>query len=500
MSPRTIDKTHVVPPPDLEGDELREILLAQRASYLVEGIPSRETRLDRIHRFTLAILERADDIVEALNADFGNRSELASLGCDVVSIVGEVEQVRNKLEEWMADQEVPGSAEAGLPTFIQSRPKGVVGVVGPWNFPVTLVAVPTIEALGAGNRVMIKMSEIPWRTAELIAEAVASRMSSDEVVVIRGGVETSTAFSDLPLDHLIFTGSPQVGARVAQAAAANLVPVTLELGGKNPVVLGLDADVAEAARRTAGMRMLNGGQVCLCPDYVFVPRQYLDEFVREFESTVREYFPQYVNHPSVVSIINDKNFDRVLSLIQDAEGKGARVVRIVPDGEEELLPNRELRRIAPTVLLDVTEDMDVAHEEIFGPVIAVWPYDSLDDVISYVNTRPSPLAAYWFGGDGPEFRVFLDRTTSGGVTRNDIGAHWTVDGAPSGGVGRSGMGAYSGKIGFDTFSHQRTVAASTRPVGSAASFLAPAAGLDATLLRGYIEEARAGIQQRLDGR
>ncbi|MEV7389675.1 aldehyde dehydrogenase family protein [Streptomyces sp. NPDC091215] len=490
---------HTVLDVDPSAEVQRRLLDVQRAAFLAEGPPALDVRLDRIDRLLACVLEHAEELCAALDADFGSRPLAASLVSDIVGPISGAQKIRQHLAEWMRDEELPGSAEAGTPAFVQIRPKGVVGVVGPWNFPVTLVVQPAIEALAAGNRVMIKFSEVAERTADVFARAVATRMAPEEVAVVRGGVATASAFSALPFDHLIFTGSPAVGARVAEAAGRNLVPVTLELGGKNPVVLGSDADLGLAAQRVGAMRLMNGGQICLCPDYVFVPRDRVEEFVAQYEQAVKGYFPTWLDNPNVVSIVDDRNYDRVTGLITDAEAKGARVVTIAPPEEAEVLPRRKGRRIAPTVLLDVTEDMAIASEEIFGPVLSVYPYDDLNEVITYVNTRPSPLAAYFFGSDGPEFREFIRRTTSGGVTRNDLAVHWGVEGAPSGGVGRSGMGAYHGKTGFLTFSHRRTVATTTSPTGLAQNILPPVGEAMAEPLRGLVAHTLADIHGRLNG-
>lgn len=475
----------------------REVLQAQRDAYLAEGPPDVEVRLDRIDRFIACVLEYSAELSSALSDDFGNRPRIANLLSDVAGVIPGITLIRDNLAEWVRDKEVPGSAAAGTPSFIQTRPKGVVGIIGPWNFPVLLVVHPAIEALAAGNRIMIKFSDIPERTADVFARAIASRMAPEEVTVVRGGIDTATAFSDLPLDHIIFTGSPTVGAIVAEAAGKNLVPVTLELGGKNPVVIGSDADIALAAERISGVRLMNGGQICLCPDYVFVPREALDEFVTEYTRSIERHFQTYLDNPGVVTIINERNFDRVTGLIDDATSKGARAVIVAPEAERALLPDRNSRRIAPTVLLDVTPDMKISSEEVFGPVIVVYTYDSLSTAFDYINSQPSPLAGYFFGSDGPEFREFITRTTSGGVTRNDLALHWGVEGAPSGGIGRSGMGAYSGKVGFDTFSHRRTITASTGKSGIAAQFLPPAGDAEADGLQAYIDGAFKEIQGRL---
>lgn len=481
---------------DASSDQLQHFLEVQRRAYLAEGRPSEAVRLDRIDRFMLGVLDHVDELAAALDLDFGSRPRLTSLIGDIATLLPAVQNVRDNLATWMKDEVVAGSAELGTPTYVQTRPKGVVGVIGPWNFPLLLVMHPTIDALAAGNRVMIKFSEIPERTAEVFARAVASRMSPDEVTVVRGGAETASAFSSLQFDHLIFTGSPGVGALVAEAAGRNLVPVTLELGGKNPVLVADDADLADAAQRIAGGRLLNGGQVCLAPDYVSVPRAQLERFVELYSDAVRGFYPTYAEHPGVVSIINERNYERITGLISDAVAKGARAVTIVPDDEVASLPDPAGRRIPPTVLLDVTSDMKVASEEIFGPVIVVHAYDELDEAIDHINAQPSPLAAYWFGSDGPDFHRFLDRSTSGGVTRNDCILHWSVEGAPSGGIGRSGTGAYSGHTGFVTFSHRRTIAENPGPAVTQ-QILPPAGDAEADAVAGYISQTRDAIAARV---
>jgi len=455
------------------ADQMREVLDAQRAAFLREGIPSADVRRSRIDRLSLAVLEHAEELAEALMADFGNRPLATSIGSDILGSLPDIEFVRAHLEEWMQDRIVDGSADAGTPTFVQSRPKGVVGVIGPWNFPISLVVVPAIEALAAGNRVMIKFSEIPSRTADAFAAAVAERLDPEEVAVVRGGPTTSAAFSELQFDHLFFTGSPGVGRRVGAAAGRNLVPVTLELGGKNPVVVAHDADVDVAAERISAARMMNGGQLCLCPDWVFVPREKVDAFVAAYRGSISRYFPTIIGNPDVVTSVNGRNFDRVVGLIDDAVAKGATAIPIAPESELASLPDATTRRIAPTILLGVTEDMDVAHEEIFGPVIAVFPYDEIAEPIAAVGAKPSPLAAYWYGADSPDFRAFVEFTTSGGLTRNDMALHFGIEGTPFGGVGQSGMGAYHGKTGFDAMSHQRTITGSELPVGVAPMSMPP---------------------------
>ncbi|MCW2778745.1 MAG: aldehyde dehydrogenase dependent [Frankiales bacterium] len=480
------------PAVNLDAGELRRLLEAQRAAFLAEGPPTVQVRRNRIDRLALAVLDHADALTAALHADFGSRPELVSLTTDLLGALPDVHLVRDSLEAWMQDEEVPAGAAQGMPTQLQVRPKGVVGVIGPWNFPVSLVFQPAVEALAAGNRVMIKFSEVASQTAAVFAEAVARAFDPAEVVVVRGGPATAAAFSSLPLDHLFFTGSTPVGRKVAAAAGANLVPVTLELGGKNPVVVGPGADLPVVAERVAAQRMLNAGQVCLCPDDVFVPTGLVDGFVAACREQLARFFPSYADDPGVVSVVDDANFARISALVDDARSKGATVH---PVGSA--LPDAGTRRLPPVVIVGVTADMAVAQEEVFGPVLVVHAYSSLDEVVDHLNARPAPLAAYWYGDDGTEYRDFLRRTTSGGVTRNDMALHHGVPGAPFGGVGASGHGAYHGRVGFETFSHRRTVTVNALPFGVAPSMMPPYSDGTLAKARGRVQSQRELFRMRL---
>ncbi|MGE0216731.1 aldehyde dehydrogenase family protein [Mycolicibacterium sp.] len=479
-------------------DDLHALWRAQKDAFLAEGAPSAEVRKNRIDRLLAAVLDAAGPLTEAANADYGNRPEHWSLKADILGVVGKLTWARDNLDEWMKPTEVDDPAAATMPTTVEVAPLGVVGVIGPWNFPVSLVVVPAAEALAAGNRVMIKFSDANPRTARAFAEAIAKYLSPHEVAVVLGGVEVSSAFAALPLDHIFFTGSPAVGKLVQRAASENLTPVTLELGGKNPVVVGHDADIDDAARRIAVSRLVNGGQVCLCPDYVFVPRAAFSSFVDALRAAFLEYYPNYSTNPGVVSVINDKNFQRISRLIEDAIDKGATAILGVDEHEAQRLPNPITRRIAPTILTGVTDDMLVAHEEVFGPVLTVLPYGDITEVIDYVAHRPSPLTAYWYGEDSADFAEFRRRTSTGGITRNDFAVHLNLPDVPFGGVGQSGMGAYHGKAGFDTFSHQRAVATSQVP-GSVALTMIPAAMTEAATesLRAAVAAALADVKARL---
>jgi coniferyl-aldehyde dehydrogenase len=329
-----------------------------------------------------------------------------------------------------------------------------------------------------------------------VQELAPRYFDSDELAVVTGGADVAEEFSNLPFDHLFFTGSPAVGALVQQAAARNLVPVTLELGGKNPVVVSPGADIRRAAARIAQGRLVNGGQVCVCPDYVFVPEDRVDAFAQVAKCTWRSMFPTIVDNPDYCASVNAANFTRVVGLIEDARDKGARVDAVCPAGEP--LPDALSRKIAPTLVRDVADDMRLADEEIFGPVLVVRGYRRLTDAVDYINRRPAPLVAYWHGPDDAEFRTFVRTTRSGGVARNDFAAQMIPSAAPFGGVGRSGMGAYHGKAGFDTFSHHRSVVGSDLPfsiTGRAAMPFTRSMRLGADLA---LRRARSRTRHRLD--
>ncbi|OHV06199.1 aldehyde dehydrogenase family protein [Mycobacterium talmoniae] len=458
---------------DVAPAELQRLLDIQRAAQAADPIPDAATRRDRIDRLVAAVLEHASELAEALDADFGGRPATTSMELDILGGLQTIAHDREQLEAWMAPTAVPAAMGGAIPTFVQNRPKGVVGIIGPWNFPVVLVFLPAVEALAAGNRVMIKFSDMTPRTGAVFARAVASRMSPDEVAVINGGLQTATAFSDLRFDHLFFTGSPKVGRLVAAAAGRNLVPVTLELGGKNPAIVAPDADIADAAARIAAARLVNSGQVCLSPDYAFVPESNKQAFIEAYQKAVLSYLPTFLDNPDVVSIINDANYARVTGLVEDAKAKGAAEIVIVPEAEKDRLPDAGSRRFPPTLLLDTPADAEINAEEIFGPVLVLHTYSHVDEAIGYAAVGEHPLSSYWYGGDTDDFQRFLLKTTSGAVSRNDFGLAYVNDAVPFGGVGMSGSGAYHGKAGFDTFSHQRPVAQHDLPNVLASAFVPP---------------------------
>jgi coniferyl-aldehyde dehydrogenase len=441
-------------------DQLSAVLDTQRRAQLKSGPPSLELRKDRLDRLGAALAEHSDGIVRAISADFGNRPLTGALAGEVLLQLEEIRATKRCLRSWAAPRRPQPRymRAAGVKAWVEPTPLGVVGIIAPWNFPVALSVQPAIAAIGAGNRVMIKMSDLTPRTGDALRSAIAERFTDDEVAVVCGGLDIATAFSSLPFDHLFFTGSSAVAKQVQRAAAENLTPVTLELGGKNPTIVARDADIAKAAKRIVAARLANSGQICLSPDYIFVPRQRTASFLTAAEDACRKALPTVLSNGDFCTIINDKHYQRICGLIEDARQRGATVREVIPPGEK--LPSPETRRIPFTLISDVTPDMEVMQEEIFGPVLPVVAYDTVNEVIDFVNTRPTPLAAYWFGPDSPDFRAFAARTRSGGMTRNDFALHASVPGLPFGGVGASGTGYYHGRFGFETFSHMRSFAVS----------------------------------------
>ena len=419
-----------------------------------------------------AVLDNADELCDALNEDFGQRCAAATLATDILAPLPDILHIRRNVAAWSRPRRIRQGMHSllGMRVRIVPQPLGVVGVIAPWNFPITLALQPTFAALAAGNRVMIKMSEVTPRAAEVLARLVAETFVIEELAVVVGDASIASAFAGLPFDHLFFTGSPEIGQLVQRAAADHLVPVTLELGGKNPAVVARDADIGHAAKRITAARMVNGGQLCLCPDYALVPREKLEEFLTHAEAAWRQSWPTIADNPSYPWIVNEKNYTRLQDLVSDAESKGAKVTTVRPAGEEPSSTHH--RWMAPTLVWDVDADMRLYHEEVFGPILSVFPYDTVDDVVAQIAARPAALAAYWYGPSSPEFDVFSRHVRCGGLSRNDFAIHALPNGAPFGGVGNSGFGYYHGRAGFDSFSHLRTTA-STGGRYSIMSFASP---------------------------
>ncbi|MBT0566128.1 aldehyde dehydrogenase family protein [Williamsia sp. CHRR-6] len=456
---------------------LVELLELQRAAFLRDGIPDAHTRIDRINRLASLLLDHAEEITEALDADFGTRPRDLSMATDVAGCMVDLAHQRKHLREWMKTEKVaPAMGAMGFSQRIRHDPLGVVGIMGPWNFPLQLTVVPAGAAFAAGNRVMMRPSSVTHRTTAVLARHAPDYFSLEEFAIVTGAHGSGADFSKLRVDHMFFTGSPEVGASVAVEAGRNLVPVTLELGGKNPVVVDVDADIADAAARVADARMVNSGQVCLCPDYAFVPEAKLQQFVDLVIDRWRTTLPTIVDNDQFTSTVNEKNYTRIVELVEDAVNLGATQRQWIPAGER--LPDADKRKIAPTVLTGVKAGMKIEEDEVFGPVLTVYPYRDLAEAVGHINAHSHPLTIYWFGPDNARYEMLQRTTRSGSVNGNDFAINLLSAELPFGGVGTSGMGSYHGKFGFATFSHARAVTYSRMPISFANLMSAPFTAAD----------------------
>ncbi|EQB14942.1 coniferyl aldehyde dehydrogenase [Sphingobium lactosutens] len=435
-------------------DEMKNLLRRQKQAYLSDGYPDLALRLDRLDRLASLLATNSEHIADAISQDFGSHSREASLFYDVVALLESIKHTRAHLAHWM-DTEVYSPPYPGTAAHVAFQPKGVIGVVSPWNFPVQLAFGPVIGVLGAGNRAILKPSELTPVTSELMRQLVAGSFDELELAVVTGGPDIGAAFTALPFDHLVFTGGTAVARHVARAAADNLTPLTLELGGKSPVIISGSADFELAVGRIMAAKTLNAGQICLAPDYVFVPRGHEGELVDAACAAVARMFPTLKENPDYTSIINERHYHRIMGLLSDAKEKGATIVEINPSDED--FSQQSAHRIPPTLVLNTTAEMRIRHEEIFGPALPVLSYDRIDDVIDLINADARPLALYYFGQDAAEEKHILDATTSGAVTINDCVSHVAVEDLPFGGIGDSGMGNYHGKWGFLSFSHPKAI-------------------------------------------
>lgn len=438
---------------------LNEILAKQRNAQLRDGAPSAEIRIDRLNRCIGLLVDRRRDIEAALSADFGARSPAVTAFADVASSIGPLKHARDNARSWMKTERRRTTPRIlgflGARAEIRHQPKGVVGVISPWNFPVNLTFAPLAGVLAAGNRAMIKPSETTPATSELLKQMFASAFDESEIAVVTGGPEVGQAFSALAFDHMIFTGATSIGRHVMRAAAENLVPVTLELGGKSPVVVSRSADMAVAAARIINGKTLNAGQICLAPDYVLAPADRVGDFVAQAKASVGRMFPSIRESPDYTAVVSDRHYARLMSYLDDARAKGAELVEINPGGED--LRQQPHRRIAPTLILNPTDDMKVMQEEIFGPLLPVKAYGDVQEAMDYINAHDRPLGLYYFGSDDAERDRVLNGTTSGGVTVNDVVMHVAQEELPFGGIGPAGIGAYHGHDGFREFSHRKSI-------------------------------------------
>ncbi len=433
---------------------MRELFDAQRIAF-ARHPPDHAERLDALRRLERALLQRQDDIVAAVSRDFGGRPAEETRALELFPLLLEIRHACRNLKRWMAPRRAPvpwpfWPAKAA----VLHRPLGVVGVVSTWNYPVFLSLAPLTGALAAGNHALLKPSELAPATADLLKSMLSELYAPTYVSVITGGSETAAEFTRLPLDHLLFTGSPRVGKLVMKAAAENQVPVTLELGGKSPAIIHAEYPVEKAATRIFTSKLFNAGQTCVAPDYVLLPKGRRDEFVAAAQRLIPRMYPTLVDNRDYTRIISVDQYRRLAALVDDARRRGADVVEF--KGADEVCDETN-RVFPPTMVLNVTDDMDIMREEIFGPVLPIVEYEGLEYAAAYVNGRPHPLALYYFDDDRKRVKEFVTAVTAGGVTVNDCMFHVGQAGLPFGGVGPSGMGRYHGFDGFQTFSHKQGV-------------------------------------------
>ncbi len=448
-----------------QSGAMRQVLDRQQKACLADGPPSAELRIDRIDRAIGLLVGHQDAIADALREDFGHRSVHATLLTDVAGSIGPLKFAKENLRAWMRPEKRRVNPSIlglfGARARVEYQPKGVVGVISPWNFPVQLTFGPLAGIFAAGNRAMIKPSEFTPRTSELMAQIFRAVYDESEVAVFPGGPEVGAAFSKLAFDHLLFTGATSIAYHVMRAAAENLVPTTLELGGKSPVIVGRSANLDLAAKRVMFGKTLNAGQICLAPDYVLVPEEKAAGFVAGAQAAVAAMFPTLKDNPDYTSVVNQRHYERLMGYLADAKAKGAEIVELNPARED--FRQQPFHKIPPTLVLNPTDDMAIMKDEIFGPLLPVKTYAAVDEAIAFVNGRPRPLGLYYFGSDAAEEKRVLTRTTSGGVSVNDVIMHVSMEDLPFGGVGPSGMGAYHGSDGFKTFSHAKAVFHQAKP-------------------------------------
>jgi coniferyl-aldehyde dehydrogenase len=430
---------------------LQQCFARQKRAWAEQGALSEQRRAEALGELADALVRHADEFAKAISDDFGHRSVHETKLSDLYPVIAGVRYARKNFHRWMKPRRRPiqmmFQPASGRIVY---QPLGVVGIMSPWNYPVQLTLAPLAGALAAGNRVLIKPSELTPRTSALLEEVLSRVFDETEVAVIQGGVSEAQEFSRLPFDHLFFTGSTAVGREVMKAAAENLVPVTLELGGKSPTIVAPDFLIEKAAERIAVGKLFNAGQTCIAPDYVLVPHNKQEAFVAAYRDAVVRLYPTFADNPDYTAIVNARHLERIRNLIDDAKASGATIHEI-----ERFSAN--MRKMPPVVITGVPDHARIMQEEIFGPVLPVVAYDTLEDACRYISGRPHPLALYLFSHDKMTIKTVLEKTQSGGVSINDTLLHCVQEELPFGGVGESGMGAYHGEAGFKTFSHARSV-------------------------------------------
>ena len=446
----------------LHTQNLEALVELQRSKFRAEGEVTYATRIDRLKRLKALIVENKIEFAKTTKREFGGaRSYEFSLFSEFVGKVEGIDYSMKHLKDWMKPEKRKTNKPMnflGGKSQVRHFPKGVVGIISPWNLPFGLTVAPLTSALAAGNRALLKPSEFVPETAALFADVVPKYFANDEVAVVTGGAEISQRFAELPFDHLLFTGSTNIGAKVMQSASKNLVPVTLELGGKSPVIIGRSAKLDLAGTRLTFGKLLNGGQLCLSPDYVVVPNELEEQLIARVVQEAQSMYPNITENEDYAGVINERHFARLQNYIDDAVAKGAKLTIV---GADKTRAYEDNRRMPLHILQNVNEDMLVMHEEIFGPILPVMTYSDVAEVPDMIEPRRNPLAMYYFGKDKSEQEYLLSNVQSGGVCINDITLHYVQEDLPFGGVGASGMGAYHGPEGFRTLSHARAIYSQT---------------------------------------
>ncbi|MEV7605787.1 coniferyl aldehyde dehydrogenase [Paenarthrobacter sp. NPDC089322] len=448
----TTDLTTDLTPQSIDAERFKHILTTQRSAFLRAGAPSLAARRSDLKKLKAALIARRADIEEAINADFGNRSRHETAMMEVLGVVQGIDYLIRHLRRFMrpTHRHIALSMRAGS-NHIEYQPLGVVGVISPWNYPVNLSLMPVVTAIAAGNRVMLKPSKFTPATNALLASMIGEIFSEDQVALVSGD---GAAFSSLPFDHIVFTGSTAVGKAVMKAASENLVPVTLELGGKSPTIVARGRVQDATVSSIIFGKLLSGGQTCIAPDYALVHESDIDTFVQSYDRLVKVAYPDGPTSKDYTSIVNEQQYSVLIDLLDDARDRGARIIEV---GHRPGEASNRPHTLAPTVVLGLTDEMRIAEEEIFGPILPIFSYRTIDEAIDYVNDRPRPLALYYFGRDDADRRKVLERTTSGNVTVNGTLMHVAQDDLPFGGVGDSGIGRYHGIEGFRTLSHPKGI-------------------------------------------
>jgi len=436
-------------------EALSNRLARQRAAFLRDGPPSLAERRANLKKLRAALLARRSRLEAAVDADFGHRSRHETAIMETLALTWGIDYLLRNLRRFMRRERRHVALPMQLArAWVEYQPLGVIGIVAPWNYPCSLALMPLATALAAGNRAMIKPSELTPATSALITALVADTFPEEEVAVVTGDATVGAAFAALPFDHLFFTGSTAVGRAVMRAASENLVPVTLELGGKSPVLVDRSQPLDRVAAAIAYGKLANGGQICIAPDYLLLPEGELDAFIAAWEKAVAALYPEGPASPDYTSILNQRHYERLRGLLDDARAKGARILEPGPSPERA---QTRAHTLPPTLVLGAHDGMKIMQEEIFGPVLPIVTYAELDDALAFVNARPRPLALYWFGSSTARRDRVLSHTTSGGVSINGTILHYAQDDLPFGGIGQSGFGAYHGIEGFRAFSHPKAV-------------------------------------------